>query len=111
MGTPDLVMVLAMSSNESTPSSVKPGIQSTEFWMAMFVVLAGTLASVYTDQQWAKVAGTLSATLMAMGYGFQRMRVKQPAVPRTQVNSVGGGPPIIIDNGTRKSDPIEKNTP
>lgn len=54
----------------------KPGIKSTEFYMAMAVVLLGALASVYAEQEWAKAAGMVAAALASAGYGFARSKIK-----------------------------------
>lgn len=55
----------------------KPGIKSTEFWMALVVVVGGAVAAVYADKQWAKVVGMAVSGLVAAGYGFQRAMVKR----------------------------------
>ena len=55
---------------------MKPGIRSTEFWLAAVVALAGALATVYADAEWAKVAGLVAAALASAGYGFARSQVK-----------------------------------
>jgi hypothetical protein len=55
---------------------MKAGIKTTEFWMAMLVALAGALAVVYADAQWAKVAGMIAMALSSAGYGFSRSQAK-----------------------------------
>lgn len=55
---------------------MKSGIKSTEFWLAMVVALAGALATVYVDAEWAKVAGMIAAALASAGYGFSRSKTK-----------------------------------
>ena len=55
---------------------MKPGIKTTEFWLALGVVVLGAIASVYTDSDWAKVAGTAASALAAAGYGFARTAAK-----------------------------------
>lgn len=71
----------------------KPGVKTTEFWLALTVVLAGAIASVYSDREWAKVAGIIASTLAAAGYGFQRSLVKRTPAPKVQNNSFGGPNP------------------
>ncbi len=55
----------------------KPGLKTSEFYMAMAVVLLGALASVYADAEWAKAAGMVAAALASAGYGFARSQVKK----------------------------------
>ena len=55
---------------------MKAGIKTTEFWLAMIVALAGALAVVYADAEWAKVAGMVSMALASAGYGFSRSQTK-----------------------------------
>lgn len=55
---------------------MRSGIKTTEFWLAMGVALAGALASVYAEAEWAKVAGLVAAALATAGYGFSRSHVK-----------------------------------
>jgi len=55
---------------------VKPGIATTEFWLAMAVALMGGLAVAFVDSPWAKVAGVVSAALSSLGYGYQRTALK-----------------------------------
>lgn len=64
--------------------NMKAGIKSTEFWLAMVVALAGALATVYAEAQWAQVAGMIAAALATAGYGFSRAKVKV-AVEENQV--------------------------
>ena len=55
---------------------MKAGIKTTEFWLAVVVALAGALAVVYADAEWAKVAGMVAAALASAGYGFARSKTK-----------------------------------
>ena len=59
---------------------MKSGIKTTEFWLAMVVALAGALATIYADAEWAKVAGMLAAALASAGYGFSRATTKAAEV-------------------------------
>lgn len=54
----------------------RPGIKTTEFWLALTVALLGGLAGLYAEHEWAKVAGLLAAALTSMGYGASRARAK-----------------------------------
>lgn len=55
---------------------MKAGIKSTEFWLAAVVAVAGALAAVYSEAEWAQVAGLVAAALASAGYGFSRSQVK-----------------------------------
>jgi hypothetical protein len=55
---------------------MKAGIKTTEFWMAVAVTVAGAVAAVYAEADWAKVAGAVAAALASAGYGFSRSQVK-----------------------------------
>lgn len=55
----------------------RPGINTTEFWLALIVAVAGALSSVYVEAEWAKVAGIIAAALASMGYGMSRAASKQ----------------------------------
>lgn len=58
-------------------TNTKPGIFTTEFWLALIVTLGGTVAATYAEAQWAQVAGLTAATLAAAGYGFARTSIKR----------------------------------
>lgn len=57
----------------------RPGIRTTEFWLALIVTALGAVASVYAEADWAKVAGIVAAALSSAGYSFSRAQVKKPA--------------------------------
>jgi len=61
--------------NNTTP--VKPGIRSTEFWLALVATILVSLAGVYTEAEWAKVAGIIGAALVSAGYSLSRAQVKR----------------------------------
>ncbi len=63
-------------SNSAPPAETRPGIRTTEFWLALIVVLGGELSAAYSSQPWAQVVGHVAAALSALGYGFSRARVK-----------------------------------
>jgi hypothetical protein len=58
-------------------NNTKPGIATTEFWLALIVTIMGAVAGIYAEAQWAQVAGLVAATLAAAGYGFSRSNVKR----------------------------------
>jgi len=55
----------------------KPGLKTTEFWLALVVTVGGAVASVYAETEVGRVAGIVSATLASAGYGFARASVKK----------------------------------
>ncbi len=57
--------------------TTRPGIRTTEFWLALAVCIGGACAAIYVDEDWAKVAGLASSTLVAAGYSFCRQGVKR----------------------------------
>ncbi len=56
---------------------MRPGIKTTEFWMALAVVVFSSLAAMYAEKEWAQVAGVVGAALASAGYGFARSQAKQ----------------------------------
>lgn len=56
---------------------MKPGIKSTEFWLALIVTVLGAVATVYAEAEWAKVGGIVAAALSSAGYSFARAQVKR----------------------------------
>ena len=64
--------------------TVKPGIQTTEFWLAFLVAVLGGLATIYAEADWAKIAGIVSATLVSLGYGNNRALVKRAAMEKEE---------------------------
>lgn len=61
--------------NDNT--NTKPGLATTEFWLALIVTVVGAIAGVYADTDVGRVAGLVAATLAAAGYGFSRSNVKR----------------------------------
>lgn len=55
---------------------MKPGIRTTEFFLALIVTVGGALATVFAEPEWAKVAGIIAAVLSSAGYGFMRTGLK-----------------------------------
>ena len=60
--------------------NTRPGLKTTEFWLALIVTLGGAVAGVYAEAQWAQVAGMLTSALVVAGYGFSRANVKRTEV-------------------------------
>ena len=55
----------------------KPGWKTTEFWLAMVVVVLGALPQAFdAESPWVKLGGILASALAAAGYGFSRGMVK-----------------------------------
>ena len=65
--------------NEPAPKKAepKPGVRTTEFWLALAVALGGAVATVFEEHPAAKIAGILASTLAAAGYGFSRAIAKR----------------------------------
>ena len=55
----------------------KPGLKTTEFWLALAVLVLGAAASVYAESDLGRMAGMVAATLASAGYGFARSSVKK----------------------------------
>lgn len=58
---------------------MKPGIQTTEFWITLIVNAAGwslATGAIPSDHWAAKVAGAVIAGLAAMGYTAARAKLK-----------------------------------
>jgi hypothetical protein len=56
---------------------MKPGILTTEFWLALIIVIAGAFASQYAETPAGQIAGVAAGALVAAGYGFARSQVKK----------------------------------
>ena len=63
--------------NETTS---RAGIKTTEFWIALIVATLSGLAALYTEEQWAQVAGIVSMALTSAFYGKSREAVKRVEV-------------------------------
>ena len=57
--------------------TAKPGIKTSEFWLSLLTTVLLSLTSLYAEEEWAKVAGILGASLVAMGYGLSRGAAKK----------------------------------
>ena len=55
---------------------MKPGIKTTEFWLALVVVTLGALAATFSEAQWAQAVGLVAAALTSAGYGMSRAKAK-----------------------------------
>lgn len=56
---------------------IKPGIKSTEFWVALTVALMGVLAAAFSEETWARIVGIIAAALTSVGYSVSRAVVKR----------------------------------
>lgn len=55
-----------------------PGIKSTEFWVSLFVTVAGTVLAYLPDESLAaKIIGGAMAVLSQLGYTASRAAVKR----------------------------------
>ena len=57
----------------------KPGLKTTEFWVAMAVVAAAVVGSVYSRHEWGQIAAGIAGALASAGYSFSRAAVKTAA--------------------------------
>lgn len=73
----------------------RPGIKTTEFWLAVFVVVGGALAAQFSTNPIAQTIGMIAAALGSAGYGFSRAMVKRGAPPQTLVQAVGA--PVSVN--------------
>jgi hypothetical protein len=71
-----------MGDDTSAPAPVKPGWKTTEFWLHLIAVLAGAImaSGLPSQNKIVQVAGMISATLGALGYGATRAIVKAAGV-------------------------------
>lgn len=58
-----------------TPTDPKPGIKTTEFWLAL-VAVALIQFGLRSDAEWAQIGSALGTALVAAGYGFARSNIK-----------------------------------
>lgn len=61
--------------NETTPA--KPGIRSTEFWLALAATILVAVGGVWAESELAKLAGIVGAALVSAGYSLSRAQVKR----------------------------------
>lgn len=55
---------------------MRSGIKTTEFYLALVVVILGALATLFEDNPYAQMAGALAAALASAGYGISRAKSK-----------------------------------
>ncbi len=60
--------------------TIRPGIRTSEFWLALAVAMFGGLAALYANEPWAQIAGILAAALTSLGYGMARAKAKSVAI-------------------------------
>jgi len=65
-----------VTGQQPQPPGPKPGILTTEFFLALMVTVMGSLSAVYAEAEWARVSGIVAAAMSSAGYGFSRARVK-----------------------------------
>ena len=58
-------------------NNTRPGLKTTEFWLALIVTIVGSIAAVYADTDIGRTAGMVSAALAAAGYGFKMQLAQQ----------------------------------
>ncbi len=56
---------------------MKPGIKTTEFYIALAVVVLGALPQVYDSSDIAQLGGLIAMALASAGYGFARSKAKE----------------------------------
>lgn len=71
-----ITMRAAVDASQAATVANRPGYRTTEFWLALVVVIGSALQSVYATEPWAKAAGMVAGALAAAGYGFARSAVK-----------------------------------
>jgi hypothetical protein len=57
---------------------MKPGIQTTEFWLTLFAMVCINLPAIFVEDppQWALAAQMIGNVLAAMGYSIARGMAK-----------------------------------
>lgn len=71
-----------MDTNTTPPVAVKPGYQTTEFWLSTAATLVGLLIAsgiVPTTGTWPQIVGLITGVLSALGYTVSRGNVKAAA--------------------------------
>lgn len=58
---------------------MKPGHLTTEFYLALLVVILGAIAVEYDSSPLARIGGAVAAALASIGYGFSRAKAKESA--------------------------------
>jgi len=85
----------------------KPGVKTTEFWLALAVVVIGAVVAAYPQSPLAQVFGVVASALTAAGYGFARAQVKRAPQIGSVVNMVGGS---LKMDGTDPPTPTPEKT-
>jgi uncharacterized membrane protein len=65
--------------NEPTTAPVKPGYQTTEFWLTSAATLVGLLIAsgiIPTSGIWPQIVAVISSVLSSLGYSIGRSMVK-----------------------------------
>jgi hypothetical protein len=69
-------------SDEITPTPIKPGYKTTEFWLSAAVAVIGLLMSsgvIQTGSNLDKIIGIAASALAALGYSISRGNTKAGA--------------------------------
>lgn len=67
---------LSEASTAAAVMATRPGWRTTEFWLTLFVTVAGILAPLHGGNVFAQSAGAIAAALVSMGYISGRSKVK-----------------------------------
>lgn len=64
---------------DPNPQPVKPGYQTTEFWLHLAAVMLSALfaSGALTNDRVLAIAGLAASVLTALGYGVQRSAIKR----------------------------------
>ena len=60
---------------------MRPGIRTTEFWLALLVTVLGAVATVKATNELAQIGGMVAAALSSAGYSFSRGAAKSESEP------------------------------
>lgn len=63
---------------DNSEPPVKPGVRTSEFWLACAVAFFAAASAVFTNNQWAQLGGIMAAALASAGYGWSRGTTKRP---------------------------------
>ena len=66
---------------------MKPGYQTTEFWLTAAEIITGFLLAsdvIAEGTPWAKLLGIVSSTLVTLGYTYSRGHAKSKPAPEVE---------------------------
>ena len=61
-------------------NNTRPGLRTTEFWLALAIVIGSAVAATYSETDIGRMASLVAAALVTAGYGFTRSGVKRVEV-------------------------------